>query len=252
MAKQLGILPISGAVGNVQFFKGRDGSFRVRQKSTVDNNRVATDPAYKRTREHMAEFTAAAKGSKLLRDAVNVLVAKISDKYMPNRLLGTMLKVVKADTVNDRGKRNITDGDLQNLKKFEFSITGPVSNTFVTRYVSSIDRVSGKMKLSIPESVTEKVVFGPREATHFQIHLAALEIDFLNEKSSFSIASTEIMSLEAATIPAKELEASIPAASPHPLILFLAVEFWLETNGKFYPANSKNYNGAMVLDISQN
>lgn len=62
MAKQSGILPLEGTIGNISFFKTKDG-FLARQKGGVSAQRIATDPAFARTRENMAEFTKAGKAS---------------------------------------------------------------------------------------------------------------------------------------------------------------------------------------------
>ncbi len=35
-----------------------------------------------------------------------------------------MVKVVKADSVNERGSRNVLDGDLAILRGFDFNING--------------------------------------------------------------------------------------------------------------------------------
>ena len=45
-----GILPIEGTIGNITFFKSGDG-FMVRQKGGVSGDKIATAPAFERTRK---------------------------------------------------------------------------------------------------------------------------------------------------------------------------------------------------------
>ena len=251
MAKQIGILPLQGAIGNIQFFKGKDGSARARQKTSIDKERFQTDPAFARTREAMAEFTTAAKGGKLLRHALNALVTRISDDAMSVRLNGALIKVIKRDKVNGRGLRNINDGDLSMLKGFEFSVTGVVSTTFTGIYGAVIDRASGQMTISINDLVPNKHIYAPREATHFQLHAASVDMDFKTGKFDYDQASTARLPLNNNPLAAMTLQPTAPANSVNPLLLFFGIEFWMETNGTWYELNSKVYNGVVVAEVSK-
>ncbi len=55
MAKQVGITPLEGTLGEYTFFKTQD-SYMVRTRSGVSAERIATDPDFQRTRENNAEF----------------------------------------------------------------------------------------------------------------------------------------------------------------------------------------------------
>ena len=43
----------------------------------------------------------------------------------------TMVKVIQADTVSERGLRNVIDGEAELLFGFEFNIRGKIRNHFV-------------------------------------------------------------------------------------------------------------------------
>jgi hypothetical protein len=75
MARQSGILPIEGTIGNITFFKSKDG-YMVRQKGGVPADKILTDPAFQRTRENNAEFGRAGKACRLFRNVFRVLVQK--------------------------------------------------------------------------------------------------------------------------------------------------------------------------------
>ena len=76
MARQGGILKIKGTIGDITFFKTRDG-YRVKEKSGVDGDRIATDPKFQRTRENGAEFGESALASKILRSAIRAMARLI-------------------------------------------------------------------------------------------------------------------------------------------------------------------------------
>ena len=69
MAQQHGILPITGTIGNITFYKSGEG-FMVKQKTSVTAGRIKSDPAYQRTRENGAEFGRAGSAGKILRTAL--------------------------------------------------------------------------------------------------------------------------------------------------------------------------------------
>ena len=47
MAKQKGIVKLSGTIGDVSFYKSQDG-FLAREKGGIDKERIKNDPAFQR------------------------------------------------------------------------------------------------------------------------------------------------------------------------------------------------------------
>lgn len=68
MAQQKGIIPLKGTIGNINFYKSKDG-YLAREKTSVNAERIANDPAFVRTRENGAEFGRAGRAGKVLRTA---------------------------------------------------------------------------------------------------------------------------------------------------------------------------------------
>ena len=65
MARQNGILKITGKLDDLSFYKSKDG-FLVRTKGGVSKDRINNDPAFVRTRENGTEFAESAYAGKLL------------------------------------------------------------------------------------------------------------------------------------------------------------------------------------------
>ncbi len=66
MARQTGIIKIKGKIGDLSFYKTKDGHL-AREKGGVEGDRIKNDPAYARTRENNAEFGSSATSGKLMR-----------------------------------------------------------------------------------------------------------------------------------------------------------------------------------------
>jgi len=47
MAEQKGHLPAKGRIGNLSYYKTRDG-FLIKDKGGIDKNRIASDPKFQR------------------------------------------------------------------------------------------------------------------------------------------------------------------------------------------------------------
>ncbi len=102
MAKQKGIVPLKGTIGNITFYKTKDG-YLAKEKTGLDGNRIANDPAFVRTRENGAEFGRAGKTGKALRNSLRYLLQSISDNLMITRLTKEIMRMVKADATKPCG-----------------------------------------------------------------------------------------------------------------------------------------------------
>ncbi|KAI9549274.1 hypothetical protein GHT06_007215 [Daphnia sinensis] len=109
MARQSGLIKLKGTLDNVNFYKTKDGNL-ARMKTSVDAKRIATDPAFERTRENGKEFEVLQVLWKLLRDAVRPLAMNASDSRVVARLTKLMTAIKNLDTVNDRGNRVVAEG----------------------------------------------------------------------------------------------------------------------------------------------
>ena len=126
MARQKGIIKLKGTIGDITFYKTQDGHL-AREKGGIDASRIASDPAFQRTRENGAEFGRAGKAGKILRTSLRALLLNSADGRMVSRLTQRMVKVIQADLVSERGLRNVIDGEAE--------LTCVLSLTFVENLV---------------------------------------------------------------------------------------------------------------------
>src|SRR5690554_250220 len=85
MARQKGIIKLTGKIGDLSFYKSKDG-YLAREKGGVDGERIKNDPAFVRTRENGSEFGLAATAGKTLRNAFRPMMMRAADNRITSRL----------------------------------------------------------------------------------------------------------------------------------------------------------------------
>ncbi|MEZ7503867.1 hypothetical protein [Flavobacterium sp. Arc2] len=234
MARQNGIIKFKGTIGDITFYKTKDGHL-AREKGGLAAKRIATDPAFQRMRENGAEFGRAGKTGKMLRTAFRTLLINSAESRMVSRLTQSMVKVIQADLVNERGSRNVIDGEVELLVGFDFNITGKLGRTLFVPFVGPIDRAIGEISASVDPFVPANMIATPSETTHYKIISAATEINFEEETFIVSSLETAIQPWHSTPVIAINHFNSVTPNSVSPLFLALGVEFYQEVNGRMYP-----------------
>lgn len=249
MARQKGIFPIQGTIGNVTFLKSKHG-YLARERGGVDAAKIANDPRFQRTRENNAEFGRAGKAGKLLRDAFRVLLQKASDSSVVSRLTKEMMKVIKLDATSMRGMRNVLDGELEALQGFETNSSSKLSALFYAAYTATIDRVTGKLTITIPPFVPATMIGVPTGATHFCVHAGGAEINFESGQINADVAASANLHVGNDPTLAISLEVEVTPNSTQPLFLAMAIEFLQQVNGAFYPIKNGSFNAMAFVKIA--
>jgi hypothetical protein len=213
------------------------------------SKRVATDPAFERTRENMAEFERAGKAGKLLTDAFRVLANSASDSRLQSRLSKEMSKVIKADLLNDRGQRNVTDGNIRLLHGFDFNVNAKLSTVFFAPYTAAVDRAAGTLSINIPGFIPKSMVNGPVGVTHFSVACAVAALDFTAGTYTNAHASTAEMVYGDQVEQPIALSGAIAPGSTGPLFLALGIRFYQQVNNKFYTLNNGAYNALCLVAV---
>ncbi|MCG2611840.1 hypothetical protein LZZ90_10020 [Flavobacterium sp. SM15] len=248
MARQKGIFKIKGTIGDVTFYKSGDG-YLVREKGGIDAKRIASDPAFQRTRENGSEFGRAGKSGKILRTALRPLLINSADSRMVSRLTQSMMKVIQADLTSPRGLRNVIDGEAELLAGFEFNIRGKLGTTLFAPFVPTIDRVTGAIKVDIAPFIPTNMVVAPSGTTHFKIISGGAEVDFENETYVVATSETAILPWNAIATTAISQTNTITANATKPLFLALGIEFYQEVNGQMYSLKNGAFNPLSIVKV---
>lgn len=249
MAKQKGIIKLRGTIGDITFYKTKDGHL-AREKGGIDAKRIANDPAFQRTRENGSEFGRAGKAGKVLRTSIRSLLLNSSDNRMVSRLTQSMIKVIKADTTSIRGARNVIDGEAELLIGFEFNINATLGSSMFAPYTGTIDRSSGEITVAFAPFVPANMIAAPSGTTHFKIISAGMEIDFEAETFIESHSETLPLAWDIQSTLAITHANLVTPNSTKPLFLVLGMEFYQEVNGKMYSLKNGKYNPLSLIAVS--
>ncbi|QNL47913.1 hypothetical protein H8S90_13905 [Olivibacter sp. SDN3] len=249
MAQLKSIIKLQGKIGDLTFFKTQNG-YQAREKTGVSASRIASDPKFQRTRENNAEFGRAGSAAKKLRDALRPFIQLTSDSRMANRLSSRLLRIIKADTVNDRGERTILPDNLQLLRNFNFNAAAEMSNTFFIPLQGSIDAATGTGTINFPAFDPKVVIARPDGATHYQFSAAIVSVDFSEEVGGYLFAMDETpMAPINDVTEALSLAPTVGNTGEAPLFLAVAISFYQEVNGKAYSLNNGAYNALTLVNI---
>lgn len=249
MAKQKGIIKLEGTIGDITFFKSKDG-YVAREKSGPTADQIANDPVFERTRENGKEFGRAGKAGKILRNAIRSLIQNAADSRAVSRLTKEMMKVVKADATNARGLRNVIDGETELLEGFDFNINAKMGTTLYAPYTVTIDRVTGVMTLNLPPFAPANMVAAPAGATHFKIVSAGSEIDFEQDVHTTEVHESAVLPWDTNATTLMNVAHAVTANSSHPLFFVLGIQFFQDVNGVKYPLKNGAYNALSIVKVS--
>lgn len=248
MARQKSIIKLDGTIGDITFYKSKDG-YLAREKGGVPADRIRNDPAFQRTRENGSEFGRAGKSGKVLRNSIRALLQNSSDSRMVSRLTQQMVKVIQMDETNPRGQRNVIDGEAELIQGFDFNINGKLGNTLYVPINSTLDRVTGAATVDIAAFTPSVDIAAPGGTTHFKLVSAGMEIDFENETFNTASSETAILPWDNVQSAAVNLDNALTANSTKPLFLVLGVEFYQEVNGEKYPLKNGAFNALQVIKV---
>lgn len=247
MARQSGLIKIKGTLDNVSFYKTKDGHL-ARMKTSVDAKRIATDPAFERTRENNAEFGNSASAGKLLRDAVRPLAMNASDGRVTSRMTQVMSKIKNLDATSDRGARNVAIGITDPaaagyMKGFEFNKIAKLSSILFSTY--AVDGVTGIISLTNLNPLNDIVV--PSGATHVTFSGGFAGIDFsIGDRELFK-TNQENFAIDGTLQTFDLTPLGVPTMTNK--IIILKMEFYQEINGMQYPLKNGAYNALQIVSF---
>ena len=248
MAKQKGFIKIEGTLGDTTFYKTGD-SYLIREKGGVSGDRIKNDPAFKRTRENINEFSTVATAGKLLRGAAAVLTKKAYDGKLTQRMMRVMTAIKNADQSSDRGYRQIykgleTEEGIAMLRGFNFNGKSSLTDLLLVPYV--VEKPSGKV--TVDNLVPADMLNFPPASTHVAFQAAILDVDFETGLHAIAYSQVENFPLDMVARSFTLTPTEVPAGTGTKLYLML-VEFYQEVNGSQYALNNGGYNALTVLEV---
>lgn len=248
MAKQEGIVKLTGTIGDITLYKTASG-YKARQKGGNDASKIKSDPAFARTRENNEEFGTSASAGKLLRDTIRPLLMTSSDSFVTSRLSKTMAQIKNLDPTSARGKRNVgigihQSGAMDMLKGFNFNKRAILESMLFIPY--SLNNASGEISISGLIPMTHLIA--PQGATHVSFKGAWAKVDFAANTSDVSYSNVVSLPLNTNTSNVLLTPTASPAGSGTDFY-FLNVEFFQQVNGIPYPLLNGVFNAMSIIEV---
>lgn len=246
MARQKGIIKFDGTLDDITFYKTQDG-YLAKTKSGVSAERIASDPAFARTRENGEEFASAASAGKLFRDTVRSMMLEAADGRVTSRLTQGMTQLKNADTTSPRGQRNVgvalaVPGVAGNLVGFNFNINAILGSILFKPI--SVNMVTGV--ISIPGLVPVNDIAFPPAATHITLSGAFALIDFATYNGQIEYTNSQNLPIDGTSTNVTLTPAAVPAGTGTKILL-LKLEFFQEVNAIQYSLKNGAYNALAVV-----
>ncbi|WP_315822664.1 hypothetical protein [Paraflavitalea speifideaquila] len=197
---------------------------------------VRKSKRFVRTRENATEFKRAVRAGMLVRYSLRKLVKdlRLADTSISGKLHGLLLRVVRSDQVNDRGKRLVSKGEVDLLEDFIFQENKPFSSVFQAGPMSTMDTATGQVSVSVRAFNPQEWIAAPDDATHYKLVLNSPAIHFEKERREQELTESNYLLLSEPMAGPLCLE-HIQAAQPgYCLLSALGVVFYKQTaDGQF-------------------
>lgn len=248
MARQKGIIKLTGKVGDLSFYKSKDG-YLAREKGGVEADRIKNDPAFERTRENGVEFGSSASSGKLLRDSIRTMLQNASDSRVTSRLTKLMTQIKNLDPSSARGARNVGVGIALPeakalLKGFNFNNKAILGSILF----HSMDVDLGNGVITLMNLVPINDLNAPSGATHITLRGAWARIDFASGEADVQETNAVNLLIDATSTDVILTPAGTPSTGGTDLH-FLMIEFFQEVNGNQYTLKNGAYNALSVVEV---
>lgn len=220
MAKQKGIIPITGTIDELTFYEHPDDGPLVKKKTRVTSERVKNDPGFKQTRLNAAEFKTAVYSGQLLRLALHSLLFPIADGKLSSRMNKEFVKVVHLDKVHGLGERVCYAENFSLLEGFDFNRKLRLREAFAVDYSVQHDEVSMEIHIDIPGFKPSAQVHAPEYVEYFKLVSGVAIVDFAGKHFKNHFAYGDRLPFTKATVDAMRF--SFPAQLPPGQTLFVA------------------------------
>ncbi len=248
MAKQTGIIKLKGKIGDLSFYKTKDGHL-AREKGGVDGDRIKNDPAFIRTRENGAEFGSAASAGKFTRDSLRPIALNASDNRIVSRMTKLMTQIKNLDTSSLRGERTVGTALASAqakamLKGFEFNKNALLSSILYKPWTVNVST----NEITIPSLTPVNDITFPTGATDFSISAAVAVLDYNGNIADVVLSNVASLPIDATSTSINLVFPSAPTGTGV-VIYLLKIEFSQLVNGNYYSLKNGAHNALQIVEV---
>lgn len=233
MAKQAGIIKITGLLDGYSFYQDKHG-FQVRRKGGASKEKVKHDPSMKRTRENASEFKYTMQAVKFFKPVLWPFLMQFKDGDLHSRMVGFFRSLVDLDSVSERGQRRVAKAlgllaGQEALLGHVFTRSGGLDRCLKRPYTFNWD-VTGV----VWNRVVGKEIRFPMGATHLKLQASYVVYD-LSEQAVLERVLTSAFYVNGSFDGVVALVPDSVLSVPGLRVGVVFGQFVQELNGQFYP-----------------
>ncbi len=247
MAKQKGIIPLTGTIGGINFYYLNGKPVARKAGGGFNGKAIKAKASMQRVRENGSEFGHCSRVNKVFRMALRSFHKGFKFTYFHSRLMTLFTQLKDLDAVHERGNRVVfesvsTTEGISLLKQFNYTPDCDVRRLLPFDF--EID--SSTFELTISHFDIKKVGF-ISGATHIELNYGVLDFNFETLHNKLHLATPLVLnkSLSGTTI---QLTPDILPNGVGTLLCVLGVRFYQEVDGELYVLNTKEGVGFVVLE----
>ena len=256
MAKDKSIIKVNGTLGELTFYQS-GGETIVKQKTSLNGDKIKNDPKFQRTRENNREFAGAAVVSKAFRSGFVGISKGITDRYWLPNCQKNFLKTIKLGA-GPRGERAFEVSNVPDLfNGLNFNKTNHYDSIMLAPSSFTVNPDRNQVTWNIPDFNVIDYVNAPIGATHLRFVLAIAtlsgytfqnseglympNVSQQNEQSAFSWSNYLPINAQSGAV---DINANLnlgAALDPNvALNVATGIVFYQETNNTMYELSSAN------------
>jgi hypothetical protein len=195
MAKQKGLITLTGTLGGINFFVSRNKGLARRAGGGFTSKAIKTKPSMQRVRENASEFGHCSKVKKHYLRAFLPFFTNYKDSTLHSRMMTLFTTLKDLDGTSVRGERRVVNGletvkGQRLLRQFEFTPKHP----FIS-YLHGRSQYDAATQTITVNDFLASHKDAPKTATHMGVMMGVLDFDFTTLKSDLRLSSTHYIPL---------------------------------------------------------
>jgi hypothetical protein len=236
MAIQTGIIPLSGKLGKMIYFRINGKNY---VRSAPEQYRLSSN-----SRRSAEEFGKASRAASLVKAGMASLIPRINTNYIDQRLRSRFMAVIGSGYSKPKGEREVADGDLALLKGFQLNRYTEHRKLCSINPVVEIDPASG-ITVILPRTPLRQVVNAPARAVSMVVQLGACICNFTGKGGWKVRAKNLVIDLAKENFP--RCTAPIPANKMNNSVVLVAIGFYfLSASG--HPIGDRKYIAGSIIE----
>jgi hypothetical protein len=196
---------------------------RIRSHSA---DRLRNDPAFENVRKNWNDFTTAARAAKLLRTVMESITAPVSDRSRHWQLTSALYNIVKSDTVHPAGERSLMTEAFHMLHDEELNTGIKFRSLFLVNTESATRTGRNQRHVTLCSTDPFDYMDIPPAVTHFEMIVAAANLNFYDNTYSLQCTSTEQQPLYEPKRCKRKFTLKVKQDKPSLAFLFFAIKLY--------------------------